>query len=247
MHWDDEAILLKQSAFGEASFVVTVLSKTYGKHKGVIKLTGPKKNQLIAGSLLQAHWSARLQEHLGAFRFEIIKSVDVNLLYSRLKWSALLSALSLIDAYIIEKDPHEKLFAMVLELKKNLQGERWLHHYAMFELMFLKELGFALDLNRCAVTNRSDNLFFVSPKTGRAVCYDEGKAYEDKLLPRPKFLDDENNITLDDILTGLKLTHYFFSNHVLTHTGKRLPEAHTRFLQALASHTQTACDIVLVA
>jgi len=38
-----------------------------------------------------------------------------------------------------------------------------------YELLLLAEMGFGLDLERCAVTGSNDNLVAVSPKSGRAV------------------------------------------------------------------------------
>ena len=38
-----------------------------------------------------------------------------------------------------------------------------------FELQLLSELGFGLDLEQCASTGATDELIYVSPKSGRAV------------------------------------------------------------------------------
>ena len=57
-----------------------------------------------------------------------------------------------------------------------------------FELVVLRELGFGLDLDRCAVTGRADSLAYVSPKTGRAVSLEAGHAYRDRILALPPFL-----------------------------------------------------------
>ena len=50
-----------------------------------------------------------------------------------------------------------------------LADPRWPETYVRFELLLLQELGFALDLDRCAVTGATDDLAYVSPRTGRAV------------------------------------------------------------------------------
>ena len=57
-----------------------------------------------------------------------------------------------------------------------------------FELLVLDELGFGLDLTRCAATGRRDELVYVSPKTGRAVSREAGAQWHDKMLALPAFL-----------------------------------------------------------
>ena len=52
----------------------------------------------------------------------------------------------------------------------------------------LEELGFGLDLERCAATGSNDDLAYVSPKTGRAVSRAAGEPYRDRLLALPRFL-----------------------------------------------------------
>ena len=54
--------------------------------------------------------------------------------------------------------------------------------------MLLSDLGYGLDLSACAVTGRTDNLAYVSPKTGRAVTAEGAGAWAARLLPLPGFL-----------------------------------------------------------
>ena len=57
-----------------------------------------------------------------------------------------------------------------------------------FELALLAELGFGLDLSRCAVTGASEDLVYVSPSSGRAVSRSGAGRYADRLLALPAFL-----------------------------------------------------------
>src|SRR5207302_2872515 len=57
-----------------------------------------------------------------------------------------------------------------------------------YELLLLAELGFGLDLERCAVTGGNDDLVAVSPRSGRAVSAAEAEPYAGKLLALPTFL-----------------------------------------------------------
>ena len=51
-----------------------------------------------------------------------------------------------------------------------------------YELLLLAELGFGLDLERCAVSGANDDLVAVSPRSGRAVSAAEAEPYAGKLL-----------------------------------------------------------------
>ncbi len=55
----------------------------------------------------------------------------------------------------------------------------------------LTELGFGLDLSTCAATGATQDLVYVSPKSGGAVSRSAGEPWRDKLLRLPPFLRDE--------------------------------------------------------
>ena len=98
----------------------------------------------------------------------------------------------------------------LLKLSNGLNFD-WVKGYVKWEIGLLSELGFSLKLQECAVNGKRENLSFVSPKTGRAVSYNEGLPYKDKLLVLPKFLGGNNNSTclISDLILGLNLTKYF--------------------------------------
>ena len=55
-------------------------------------------------------------------------------------------------------------------------------HLVQFELAMLTELGFGLDLENCAATGETDDLIYVSPKSGGAVSRRAGEPWRDRLL-----------------------------------------------------------------
>ena len=74
------------------------------------------------------------------------------------------------------------------------------------------------------------DLFYVSPKTGRAVSKGAGEVYKERLLKLPEFLKTSGEDAGDkDVLTGLKLTGYFLEHWVYTHHTKGVPDARLRF------------------
>jgi DNA repair protein RecO (recombination protein O) len=95
-----------------------------------------------------------------------------------------------------------------------------------WEMGLLDELGFGLDLSRCAATGSSEDLCYVSPKSSRAVSRAAGDPYRDRLLPLPAFLQGSQagTATAAEIAAGLKLTGYFLDQHIFQARGLAAPE-----------------------
>jgi DNA repair protein RecO (recombination protein O) len=104
-----------------------------------------------------------------------------------------------------------------------------------FELLMLTELGFGLDLDRCAATGEISDLIYVSPKSGRAVSRNAGEAWQHKLLDLPPFLLAQRNVRPDaaEMDSGFALTGFFLSRYVLEPRGLPLPEARASFISSV--------------
>ena len=84
--------------------------------------------------------------------------------------AGLASAAAVAAGALPEREPHPGAFAAFEALLSALAHESvWPAVLVRFEAGLLDELGFGLDLSRCAVTGGVDDLVYVSPKTGRAV------------------------------------------------------------------------------
>jgi hypothetical protein len=150
-------------------------------------------------------------------------------MHDALKLSALQSACSLCDQAVPEKEGSVGLYQGMLALLNILEEEIWGAAYIMWEIALLRELGFSLDLSTCAGGGDKNMLAYVSPKTGRAVSYQAGEPYKDKLLPLPSFLKPNGgSFDPDDVQTGLQLTQFFLEHWVFAHHRSGLPEARAR-------------------
>jgi DNA repair protein RecO (recombination protein O) len=99
----------------------------------------------------------------------------------------------------------------------------------------LAELGFGLDLTSCAATGVTEELVYVSPKSGRAVSREAGEEWRDKLLRLPMFLNDSDVLpSPNDLADGFALTGYFLERLVLEARGQPLPDARTHFLAVIS-------------
>ena len=95
--------------------------------------------------------------------------------------------------------------------------------------------GYGLDLSRCAATGVTDDLVWVSPRTGRAVSRAAGEPYADRLLPLPGFLlGSQGGLREGDICAGFDLTGHFLEQFVFGPLNRPLPPARVWLLERLA-------------
>ncbi len=233
MHWSDAAIILSARKYGESGAVLRVLAREHGLYAGVMRGANSKNNRGVvqAGNVVGAAWNARLSEQLGAFKLELLEAHAAHLMSDAGKLSALSSACSILELVLPERHPYPKLFAVFHEFLHTLIAkDDWWEDYVKLELEILSECGFGLDLSECAATGRTDELIFVSPKSGRAVCAQAGEPYKAKLLALPEFLLGNNAASHKQILAGLALTGYFLEHSLLAPHGKKLPAVRTRLI-----------------
>jgi DNA repair protein RecO (recombination protein O) len=125
---------------------------------------------------------------------------------------------------------YESLFNFIA----NLESQNWLEDYVRWEIDLLADLGFGLDLTSCASTGQSDELIYVSPKSGQAVSTTAGEPYKDKLLALPGFLQGASETSVETdfkaVFQGLHLTGYFMDRNVFIHSKNGAPPARTRLV-----------------
>lgn len=238
MDWTDHGIVLASRRHGETSAIVTLLTRDHGRHAGLVRGGGGKRLSAVLqpGNMVAARWRARLPEHLGTYTLELERAGAAVWLDDPARLAALSAACALVETALPEREPHANLYSGFVDLLAALAGDGWPTAYVRWELALLAELGFGLDLSRCAATGRNDQLAFVSPKTGRAVSLSAGEPYRDVLLPLPAFLvGDAAAGDSAAVAEGLKLTGYFLERHVYGHHHRGVPPARDRLVQRLQS------------
>lgn len=238
MHWTDEAIILSARPHGETSTVAELFTRSHGRHLGLVQGGRSRKMRpvLQPGNVVEATWKARLAEHLGQLSIEPVKSHAATALERPLALSGL-SSLTAMLHLLAEREPHPGLYEVTLFVLAYLdEDEIWPPIYARWELALLAELGFGLDLSRCAQTGETESLIYVSPKSGRAVSAAAGEPYRDRLLRLPGFLrgTGANTLGASDLADALALTEHFLLTRVAQPRGQGLPEARERLVRALA-------------
>lgn len=223
MDWRDDGIVLSTRKLGENSVRLSVLTRDYGRHAGMVRgaMSKAMRGTLEPGNEIRVGWSARLAEHLGQFRCELTGAHAADLLLLSGPLMAMSSACAMLDATLPEREAHPDLYRGTIALLSALKTEQWLPAYIRWELGLLEELGYGLALDQCAGTGIDQDLAYVSPKSGRAVSGAAGHAYRDRLLPLPAFLaagrgsDERASEPLSDQLRdGLKLTGFFIHRDI---------------------------------
>ena len=230
MEWTDQAIVLSARPHGETAAVAVLLTRERGRHAGLVQggRSSRQRGTLEPGTLVAARWRGRLPEHLGTLTLEPVRGYAAALLDDPLRLSALTAACALTEAAVPEHEPHPVLFDGLAALFDVLETPVWAEAYVRWEVGLLSELGFGLDLDRCAVTGSNDYLAYVSPRTGRAVSASAGEPYRDRLLPLPGVLIGLGGGGREETLAGLRLTGHFLERHLLN---APLPPARVRFAE----------------
>lgn len=238
MEWSDTGVVLSSGRHGETSSLVMLFTAAHGRHAGLVRGGQGRRARGLyqAGNVVSAVWRARLEEHLGNYRCELVRARVAGLLDDALRLAALSSACAVIEAALPERHPYPSLYADFFRLGEEIESAgEWGAAYARFELALLAELGFGLDLSACAVTGLPEDLHYVSPRSGRAVSKAAGADWREKLLPLPAFLlrGDADPPSPENLRAALHLTGWFLAAHIFA--GANVPPARERFLERLNS------------
>lgn len=238
MDWRDQGTLLSVRPHGETSAIVEVFTDGHGRHAGVVRGGVSRRIAPILqpGAEIAVGWRARLEDHIGAFTVEPVRS-RAALLSDRRGLAALTSVCALLRVALPEREPHPALRADTRAVLDALEAPGWEGAYLGWEVRLLRELGFGLDLTACAVTGAREGLAYVSPRTGRAVSRAGAGDWADRLLPLPAALaDPARPPTPGDLAQGLAITGHFLGRELAPFLGARgLPEARARLVGMLGA------------
>jgi DNA repair protein RecO (recombination protein O) len=238
MEWVDEAVVLGAKPFGESKAIAEVFARAQGRFGGVVHggISKAMRPVLQAGNVVRAGWKARLSEQLGFFSpLELVTPHASRLFDDAVALAGLSSAIALLRGATAERHAYPGLYDALLVLTEALvESELWPALYARFELGLLAEMGYGLDLSRCALTGATQDLAFVSPRSGRAATAEAGAPFADKLLRLPAFLTDADAaVEQGDVADALALAGYFLERRVFDLRGEGLPDARRRMIERL--------------
>ena len=238
MRVDTPAIVCALRNHGEHGAVVRLMTSAHGLQAAYVRGARGRRMRpvLMAGNVVQAHLSSRTDTQLPQATVELVQSrgplLSEPLPAAAIEWTTVLTATALPEG-----QPYPRLYQALdglldaIEAAPSASG--WGAALVRYELLVLAELGFGLDLERCAVTGANDGLVAVSPKSGRAVSAAEAEPYAGKLLPLPSFVRDGGSGSWAEIADGLALTGHFLARDLITERSRPLGDARARLVERL--------------
>ena len=238
MRSETQAIVCALRNHGEHGAVVRLMTPEHGLLATYVRGARGRRMRpvLMAGNVVQAQLSARTDTQLPQASIELLHSrgplLSEPLPAAAIDWATVLTATALPEGQPCPPI-YQALEGLLDAIEAAPSAAGWGAALVRYELLLLAELGFGLDLERCAVSGGNDNLVAVSPKSGRAVSAAEAEPYTGRLLALPAFIREGGTAAWPEIADGFALTGHFLLRDVLTDRARPIAEARERLVQRL--------------
>ena len=238
MRFTATAIVVSLRPHGEVGAVVRLMTREHGLQAAYVR--GARGRQmrpiLVPGNVVEAALSARTEGQLAQATVELVRSraplLGEPLPAAAIDWTSAMTA-----TVLPEGQPYARLYDALDGLLGAIEAapaaSGWGAALVRYELLLLAELGFGLDLERCAVSGDDQELVAVSPRSGRAVSVDAAAPYGSKLLPLPRFVREGGQAGWPDILDGLALSGHFVMRDLITDRAAPVAAARERLIERL--------------
>ena len=234
-----EAIVCAVRAHGEHGAILRALTERAGLVAGYVRGGRSRRLRpiLMPGNLIALELRSRTEEQLAGASAELVAS-RAPLLAEPLPAAAIDWVTSLTATTLPESQPYPALYSALSAVLEAIgvapAARQWAAALARYELLLLAELGFGLNLDECVVTGSRDNLAFISPKSGAAVCVEAAAGYEEKLFRLPPFLRGADaSSDMADALDGLAITGHFLDRDLLDGRNRDLLAVRERLIDRL--------------
>jgi DNA repair protein RecO (recombination protein O) len=238
MRFETKAIVCALRSHGEHGAIVRLMTPEQGLVAAYVRGARGRgmRPVLIAGNSVHAQLSARTDTQLPQAAIELVHSrgplLSEPLPAAAIEWATVLTATALPEGQPYP-NLYEALGGLLDAIEAAPSAGGWGAALVRYEILLLAELGFGLDLERCAVSGSNDNLVAVSPKSGRAVSAAEAEPYAGKLFPLPRFVREGGGASWPEIVQGLDLTGHFLLRDVLADRSRPIAEARSRLVDRL--------------
>jgi DNA repair protein RecO (recombination protein O) len=238
MRLETIAVVCALRSHGEHGAVVRLMTPADGLQAAYVRGARGRRMRpvLMPGNVVQAELAARADTQLPHADIELLHSrgplLSEPLPAAAIEWATVLTATGLPEG-----QPYPRLYEALEGLLDAIEAapsaSGWGTALVRYELLLLAEMGFGLDLERCAVSGSNDNLVAVSPKSGRAVSAAEAEPYAGKLLALPPFVREGGPAAWKDIAEGLELTGHFLERDLLSGRITAIGDARSRLVARL--------------
>lgn len=243
MKIEDKGVILSIKNISEDALLVRCFTQKYGLLSGYYKqsLNGrsnndSRKTTLVNGAVVNLSWYSRVSEQLGKYKnIENANNEHLKIIYNKNQGIFLNGVLCLLSETLNEKEPNNTMWESLMVFMQAIGNDDDVIYaafmYLMFELNVLKISGYGLNLNVCIATGDTQNLVYISPKSGWSVSLEAGLPYHDKLFRLPNIMRSMeekiaqykeyrqiSDLEIDDILEGLKITKFFIEKSIMQKT-----------------------------
>ena len=196
MKWQDHAIVLSLQPYGEKSAILRTLTHRHGHCSGFIFNTQKQRALFQPGTLVNAIWKARLREHLGSFKCELIRAYPGEFFTDPKRLTVLSLMCAMIDNICISHEEQPEIFERFIAMLEVLSNNppEWPRFYVEWEVFLLSVSGFGPQL-----TSHGTRYYAENDAGGR--------------LPVPPFLLGAPYRGKRDLIDGLTLTGVLLSTH----------------------------------
>ena len=124
MEWREEGLLLTTRRHGESAAIIEVFTEAHGRHAGIVRGGGSRKMAAVLqpGTQLDVTWRARLEDHLGTFTAEPLRS-RAHLMSDRRTLAGLNALTALLSFALPEREPHAALYRQTLTVLDMMDDE----------------------------------------------------------------------------------------------------------------------------
>lgn len=238
MQVETEAIVCALRGHGEHGGIARLFARDHGLVAAYVRGTRSRRMRpvLMAGNVVAAQLRSRNDAQLPQATVELAHSraavLSEPLPAAAVEWLA-----ALVTTALPERQPYPVLYEAFAGLLDAIEAapsaKGWAPALVRFELLLLGELGFGLDLDRCALTDSSENLVAVSPRSGRAISAGAAEPYAGRLLTLPDFVREGGAASWQDILAGLELSGHFIARDILPERVRAVAELRARLVERL--------------
>ena len=243
MEWEDTAIILNSERYNDDIDILSIFTKTHGLRKAAFRKSKQNQNFISIGNIVSVLWKGRLDAHLGRLMIKAVESIYPYIYTDKLKIMSLNSISAIFLASLQERDKQTELFGyfedFLYALKYN--SSDWLRRLIFLEMQNLDASGFGLDLGRCALTNSTEDLAYISPTTGKAVNLHAAGEYKDRLFKLcPVFISPELDITHEESAEALKILRHFINKNIFKPKYINFPQIRLQLEAVLQNHLEDA-------
>ena len=210
MKVNDLGFFLGNKKYGENSMIVYILSKNNGLIKSFSKYSKKKRLSFRILDEVNFTWQSKQKDSLGYINFDLEASIKQNdtFINSLIKSSASELCIKFLPLWQQNFEIYNDLLRLIDSLDTKI--ELIIFNYVWWEIFFLKNTGYGINLEKCSVSGSKEKLYYLSPNSGNSVTYSVGHKYRSKLFKLPNCLKEKavsNNFV--DYIEALKITTYF--------------------------------------